>query len=316
MNIKEKFLELTSKTYPHGTESELKQYLPSNIKSDDYGNYYLYIGESSTMFTSHLDTKSEKQTEVKHIIKDNIISTDNNSILGADNKAGVTILLNMIENNVPGLYYFFIGEEQGCIGSKEVSADWYNNIFYDKIVRVVSFDRREYSSVITKQMYRSCCSDEFAEDLINKLSAAGLKYEKDPTGVWCDSAEFMNIIPETTNISIGYFNEHTNNETQDIEFLEKLTNAVCNIDWESLPTVRDLDQEDYENDTIDSDYENEYSEEQIELETESINNWLKKTDVFKVIENIYWNGEKLYLENKDSIYFIGNRKYLIENKAI
>lgn len=312
MNIKEIFLQLTSKTYPHGTENELKQYLPENINTDSFGNYYLNIGNSSTMFTAHLDTKSEKQENVNHIIKDNIISTDNNTILGADNKAGVTILLNMIKNKVPGLYYFFIGEEVGCLGSKEISSDWYNNEFYNKIKRVITFDRKGYNSVITKQMYRSCCSDEFAEDLINKLSTSGLKFEKDPTGVWCDSAEFMDIIAETTNISVGYSNEHTNNESQDIEFLENLANAVCNIDWESLPTVRDIDQEDYENDTID----NEYPQEQLELETESINIWLKKTDIYPVIENVYWNGNKLYLENKESIYYIGDRKYLKKNNAI
>jgi hypothetical protein len=27
----------------------------------------------------------------------------------------------MIENKIPGLYYFFLGEEVGCVGSRKVA---------------------------------------------------------------------------------------------------------------------------------------------------------------------------------------------------
>ena len=38
MNIKEKFLELTKRTYPHGTEEELFNLLPKKLKTDEFGN--------------------------------------------------------------------------------------------------------------------------------------------------------------------------------------------------------------------------------------------------------------------------------------
>ena len=108
MNITKKFLQLTSKTYPHGTERELFRFLPKSLQEDEFGNLFIKIGESDAMFTSHLDTATKADTKVNHIFDGNIIKTDGTTILGADDKAGVTIMLNMIEKKIPGLYYFFL----------------------------------------------------------------------------------------------------------------------------------------------------------------------------------------------------------------
>lgn len=61
MRISRKFKQLTRFTYPHGTENGLIKYLPTGYKEDGLGNYYLQIGESSTMFTCHLDTACSSQ---------------------------------------------------------------------------------------------------------------------------------------------------------------------------------------------------------------------------------------------------------------
>jgi putative aminopeptidase FrvX len=154
MRIRRKFLQLTKYTYPHGTEGFLKSYLPEGTKKDAYGNFYYLIGEDpTTMFTCHLDTACSKQVKVNHVQTQNIIKTDGSSILGADDKAGMVVILNMIENKVPGLYYFFIGEEVGCVGSSKLAQNWINSEFSCTISKVVSFDRRSDCSVITHQWY-------------------------------------------------------------------------------------------------------------------------------------------------------------------
>ena len=90
MNIKETFLNLTKRTYPHGTEQDLFPLLPTNLNKDEFGNLYIEIGDNpSTMFTSHLDTASSQVREVNHKFDGKIISTDGSTILGADDKAGV-----------------------------------------------------------------------------------------------------------------------------------------------------------------------------------------------------------------------------------
>ncbi len=241
MDIKKLFLNLTSKTYPYGFEEELEKFLPRGFTKDIHGNYFYKIGDTKTAFTSHLDTACKEQVNVKHVIDGNIIKTDGKSILGADDKAGVTILLWMIQKNIPGLYCFFIGEEVGCIGSGLASKD---NI-YKNYERMISFDRRGTTSVITHQSSKRCCSDEFARNLAKQLNNSGLEMVLDNTGVYTDSAEFVEVIPECTNISVGYYSEHTTSERQDISHLIKLCQAVIKVDWESLLTKRNPKQTEY-----------------------------------------------------------------------
>jgi len=248
MKIKETFLRLTSRTYPHGTEAEIFGLLPKNLKTDSFGNRFLKIGKNpTTLFASHLDTATQQLTNVHHVINNGICTTDGTSILGADDKAGVTIMLNMIEHNVPGIYYFFLGEEVGCLGSKDL-AKRVKESNLENIKRVISFDRRGTDSIITFQMSKRCCSDKFALALAKELNDKGatdytndivFNYKDDNTGLYTDSAQFIDLYPECTNISVGYKNEHTCKETQDLNFLEKFANVAVLIDWENLPTERD-----------------------------------------------------------------------------
>ena len=246
MNIKEKFLQLTSRTYPHGTEKELFPLLPSELQEDEFGNLFIKIGESDVMFTAHLDTATSALTNVTHVIDGNIIKTDGTSILGADDKAGVTIMLYMIEHNIPGLYYFFLGEEVGCVGSKKLR-DKLNTEKIEGINKVISFDRRGTTSVITYQASSRCCSDKFGEALAAELNKSDVTftYKTDPTGIYTDSAQFTKIYPECTNISVGYQSEHTFTESQDIEHLEKLAEACLKVDWNSLSVERDPSKVEY-----------------------------------------------------------------------
>lgn len=241
-DVRSTFLSLTTKTYPHGHEEEVLKFLPS-LEKDQFGNYYKIIGKSETMFTSHLDTADRQQKDVtvySTILSngDEMFVTDNTSILGADDKSGVSVMLYMMAHNIPGVYYFFIGEERGGIGSHQVAGVFDTVEHLKGMKRCVSFDRRNYYSIITHQLGRQCCSEQFAQSLAGELNKSGLSIALDSTGVYTDSASFIDEIPECTNISVGYFSEHTMNESQNITYLEKLAKACIKVDWESLPTVK------------------------------------------------------------------------------
>lgn len=239
MNIKETFLKLTEYTIPYGYEHLLEKYLPKGYKKDEVGNYYIEIGNSETLFTTHLDTYSDKYEKVNHVIDGNIIKTDGSTILGGDNKIGMSILLYLIHNNKPGTYYFFIGEEPilsgGLFGSFNILKK--NPDFFKKFKRAVAFDRKSKGSIVTRQMGRRCCSDEFANDLINKFN---IPYKIDTNAYYTDTAVFMDIIPECTNISAGGYNEHFTNEYVDISYTEKVAESALKINWDSLKTSRVL----------------------------------------------------------------------------
>ena len=349
MRITKKFLALTKFTYPHGKEHQLLHQLPEGYQEDGLGNYYIQIGETpSTMFTCHLDTADKTQTKVKHVFDGNIIRTDGKSILGADDKAGMTVILYMIQKQVPGLYYFFIGEEVGCIGSRKLADTWTKTEFSKYIKKVVSFDRRGTDSIITYQMFGRCCSDEFAQELANRMNATGnkMKMVLDDTGILTDSAKFVRLVPECTNISVGYQNEHTGKESQDIEFLRRLCNTVVKVDWETLPVKRDaLEEDDYDHYYSGYGYESmskynygnyqenpEWQEEnythvlldgktkrvyiatsRIDEEKAEIYKWLGTQVEYYDVQSIVWNGHSLYFEAKSGkLEFVGNRTDLME----
>lgn len=330
MRIRRKFLQLTSQTIPYGSEIKMRKFLPRGVKKDIHGNYYITVGENfTTMFTCHLDTASSYNRRVNHRHTDTMISTDGTTILGADDKAGMIVILYMIEKKIPGLYYFFIGEEVGCIGSSRLS----ENFGWPNIMKVVSFDRRGTKSIITEQLFGKCCSDEFAQDLSDKLNMTGnsLEMEPDDTGILTDSAQFVDLVPECTNISVGYYNEHTTNESQDIEYLARLCRAVTQIDWESLPIVRipgeDYD-DNYDEDEFDEFDEDEYTESYFTYIREGNDKkkmYISKTWISKESEliesmlmsheynpkTVIWDGRTCHLEEKSGEYvYIGERSDL------
>lgn len=141
--------------------------------------------------------------------------------LGADDAAGCYVMLRMIEDNVPGLYVFFRGEERGGIGSSYV-ADHRPDIF-EHSQYAIQFDRRGTRSIITHMMVGRTCSDAFAESLADLLD---MGHVCDPTGSFTDTANLAGILPECTNISIGYENEHSRDETLNAGYVHALTAAM------------------------------------------------------------------------------------------
>jgi len=246
MNIREKFIQLTQYTEVIGQEYMLEKHLPEGINEDHIGNYWIKIGESDTMFTSHLDTAAHARRKVKHQFdsiktkrgtEEHFIETDGTTVLGADDRAGVVLMLNMIEHKIPGLYYFFMGEESGTIGSSNILLD--NPEIFEPYNKCISFDRKGYDSIITVQMGGRCCSPAFSSALAKDINnVSDYSFKADPTGIYTDSAVFMDDIAECTNISVGYFNEHSTQEFQNITFLEDLCEAVLKVKWEELPIER------------------------------------------------------------------------------
>jgi Peptidase family M28 len=242
------FMQLTSRTCPHPYEDAMYRESLERLAwdRDEFGNYWKTVGdgESRSLFTAHLDTADHGDPKDVVHMRDakGMLCTDGKTILGADDKAGVVVLLKMIERNVPGDYVLFAGEEVGCDGSR----DWAEKNAAEAKLRwdrVVSFDRRGFDSVITEQSPGRTCSDTFAHVLASELNdykdGKLFKFQPDPTGSFTDSHVFSEDVPECTNISVGYDGAHMNSEKQDLGFLEALIDAVCEVDWEKLPVVRD-----------------------------------------------------------------------------
>jgi len=168
----------------------------------------------------------------------NIIHTGGKTVLSADCKIGVAIMLKMIEARVPGWYVFHVGEEKGCIGAGALAKRQDKWVIQPKIS--IEFDRHSYGSIITHQCMTRCCSEEFSKALGDQLFIPGYKpYASDDGGLYTDNYEYEAMIPEVTNISVGYWGHHTNREKQDIKYANLLLKALLKVDWSKLPVVRD-----------------------------------------------------------------------------
>lgn len=200
------------------------------------------------LFSSHVDTVHSKggRQKVCFDVGLGLVYKDDNEPLGADDAAGVWLMLQMIDAGVPGRYLFHRGEECGGKGSKVV-AEHHKDVL-EGIKYAVAFDRKADCSIITFQRGGRCCSDAFATELGKRLTARMPHHKGSPrytlgpddTGVYTDTAEYTRVIPECTNVSVGYYDEHSGKEQQDLEFLLALRDAVVGPElWADLPAERD-----------------------------------------------------------------------------
>lgn len=198
--------------------------------------------EHRTLFVAHVDTVHRKEGPNAIIKTPTQWSAGTpGQCLGADDGAGIALLMLLIDANVPGYYIFTQGEECGGIGAKHLAEDHYELL--SQFDRAIAFDRKGTDNVITHQGWSRCASDEFGLALADALNATdadgGLFFSPDDTGVYTDTAEFTAIIPECTNLSVGYNSNHGDKETLDMVFFEQLARAVLIVDWDALPTERD-----------------------------------------------------------------------------
>jgi hypothetical protein len=254
MDFRKTFVDLTQWVIPHGHEEMVAHLLPEGCIKDAKGNYYITIGDSETLFTCHLDTVSQK-AKVNHVFDGDWIKTDGTTILGGDNKAGVCILMYLIEQKVSGTYYFFVGEEIGRKGSQWALDN--NKEYFKKFKRAIAFDRRYKGSIITHQSSRLCASVDFTEALSKEMAKSGLEYKADSGGSYTDTYTFIDVIPECTNLSSGVWGEHTTSEKVDIVHLEEIAKAASKVNWEELPSVRDISKREWK--SYGNSYNNSYS---------------------------------------------------------
>jgi hypothetical protein len=161
------------------------------------------------------------------------------SCLGADDGAGVWMLLQMIEAKIPGAYIFHRGEERGGIGANAMLSK--DREWLKKYKSAVAFDRAGDADVVTTQGGTKCCSNEYAEALCKALTSPemAIKYETSTGGTFTDTKVYIGVIPECVNISVGYKRQHGPDESLDYGHLYALLDIVKHVKWDELPIRRD-----------------------------------------------------------------------------
>lgn len=247
-NIPKALYALLAKKRPSHDHSIYKwfgEYLTENgVKwnKDSFHNYYLTIGNKPRhIYASHYDTvhRDNGDNIVKFNKQTGFISTDQvekGTPLGADDAAGIYIMVQLIKKRKKGHYIFFADEESGGIGSSGFDLKLLNN----EIDLIISLDRANDSEVIISQAYEQCASDECGQWLVDELNSNDLlAYDISHEGVFTDSANFSNLIPECLNLSVGYYYQHTKYEVLDLDHLIILTEQLKKIDFSQACIKRD-----------------------------------------------------------------------------
>ena len=201
---------------------------------DEFGNGIVRVGDSPIMWSCHTDTvHSVDGFQTVTLSEDGTVTSDG-SCLGGDNTVGVFLMHQMILNCVPGLYVFHRGEECSRLGSEWIarnSPDLLSGIEFS-----IAFDRRGYKSIITHQCMQRTASELFATQMSTLL---GMGHESDDGGLYTDTYSYADLIPECTNISAGFINEHTSKESVFLPYVASLLDKLLTVDFSILTSHRD-----------------------------------------------------------------------------
>lgn len=247
--------------------------------------------KTQVLWSSHIDTMHrQKPTELYQDVWMDVEGIAfvgaECDCLGADDGAGVWLMLEMAKAGVAGVFMFHVGEEKGCIGSKQIAKNYVD--FLSTFTHAIAFDRRGTTSIITHQMGGRAASDAFGKQFAILLN---MGHELDPTGVYTDTAEYMDIVPECLNVSIGYESEHGSKESLDTNYVLKLRDAMLAVDWENTLLVVDRDpaaEPDYGWGSFGHSYSNSYGYDSItsaELAKATVNDieaWVAESDATSV----------------------------------
>lgn len=269
MNALQTIVAMLGYKRPAGSKTErrfIADYLkPLGLSQDKCGNLYKRIGDSPALWSCHTDTvhKTGGQQSVRLIDGIASVADKASNCLGADDTAGVWIMTEMIKAERPGLYVFHRSEEIGGIGSSYIASQFPKLLEQSSIA--IAFDRRGTNSIITHQAGLRGCSDAFASSLGKAL---GMGHTADATGLFTDTANYVDAIGECTNLSVGYVNEHRSTETLDTSYLIGLRDALLNLDARDLVVERKPGE--FEDDYYAGGWEAQFDQEPLGYSTQSL----------------------------------------------
>ena len=260
-------MELLKKLYSiySGSRNELpmrefiKEWVGENVAcativEDETGNIMVTKGESESYpcLASHTDQVQRpypddyevmqmhdvaKQQTSFHATSWSRYKETGNSVrcgLGADDKNGIWVALRCLEKYDVLKCAFFVGEEIGCYGSKQVDMSWFDDCRW-----VAQIDRRGATDFITDICGR-LCSDEFILDAIDDGRFGRVPMR----GAMTDTMTLRDrgLKVSSCNMSCGYYNPHTEEE---YTVWEELVNTLLFVEHliEDLTDVYELNRD-------------------------------------------------------------------------
>lgn len=252
-----------------GNEGEIRQRVlcevrqsrltPKKIEVDDVGNIlidysslyldrHLRYGKPTVLLSAHMDIKYP-------LVKGSVIEENegilhrSEGVLGADDRAGIALILNVINEfgdfkdlcNVK--VAFTVGEEDRLYGARAIKESFFKDVDY-----AISLDRGNCSDIVTHTT--DCHYDHgnilkaiFESIQRDRCHAEGLDYQPCRGGssdlyVWSQDYKIPSV-----NLSIGYHGQHSSQETLDLDCWLR-THKLLKLFLERIPSAHNRLQRD------------------------------------------------------------------------
>ncbi|MFU8771978.1 MAG: M28 family peptidase [Anaerolineales bacterium] len=188
------------------------------------GLYTFIPGAGSILLVAHVDTVRTGQLLPSEVVfRHGVYSTTGKTPLGADDRAGVYAIHRIINSLRPDeLPHILLtdGEESGGYGVREFIADKVLEPIKDDLNLMLEFDRMGADEAVTY-------SGELPEYIRGYLEERGWRTGH---GSYTDIATLIDAysIPGS-NLSVGYYDQHTNRETLVMDYLEMTIKRALGI---------------------------------------------------------------------------------------
>lgn len=223
----EKLLSIDGKS---GKEQNIRQFVleqligyVDHVTVDESGNIlaqktYRSGNGPTILLNAHLDTV-ESFPAGRIIEKDGTIWSSSNGILGADDRAGVAVVLEMAKRlqassfNGKVKFIFTVEEEIGLVGARSL-----NYYFLWDVDAAIVVDRRGTGDIVVScGSYIPFCHESYGKYFEMVAKEQGLNGWKTTAGGSSDTRIWAENGIQSVNLSVGYMNEHTDDETLDVE---------------------------------------------------------------------------------------------------
>jgi tripeptide aminopeptidase len=234
--------ELLSVSGASGNEGKIREVVKQKlaphvdfITVDRYGNLlaektYRNGHGPTLLLNAHLDTVEEFEANRK-ILKENGIWSSSEGILGADDRAGIAVLLNIAEYlknsafNGKVKFIFTVQEEWGLVGATNV-----DEYFLWGTDGAIVVDRRGTGDIVVScRGYIPFCAEEYGQFFEKVALEQGLSGWNCTNGGSSDTRVWAEHGIQSVNLSAGYENEHTEDEYLDVAACYNVTKLIQGV---------------------------------------------------------------------------------------
>lgn len=191
------------------------------IVQDKFGNIFIQKGLTSSQIypcvVAHMDTVHEIREFVVHNESGKIFAKLEDGTpygIGGDDKAGVFACLQLLERIDNIKVALFVGEEFGCYGSRLCDKSFFENVGY-----VIQFDAPAHNWISHRSFGVTLFDNKgnffkTIEPILKKYMGETLALGNHP---YTDVCAIKKKVPVSCiNLSIGYYNMHTEHEYVDV----------------------------------------------------------------------------------------------------